>query len=53
MKVSSVGGEIVTVDGASVGAPLVFTAAETEQLAVAEHDRWWDPPRLELRANAR
>ena len=40
VKVSSVGGEIVRVDDTSAGMPLVFTAAETEQLAVAEHDRW-------------
>jgi hypothetical protein len=40
VKVSSVGGEIVAVDSAPAGAALVFTAAETEQLALAEHDRW-------------
>ena len=40
VKVGLVGGEIVTADSVSAGEPLVFTAAETEKLAIAEHDRW-------------
>jgi hypothetical protein len=40
VKVSLIGGEIVTTDSVFTGEPLVFTSAETEKLPSAEHDRW-------------